>query len=78
MTLATAYAEDLLGLVDTLEEKDVFAPGEAEAWREDIEAADAVSDLARMNDAIVDILDDRDGFDEALDETSHHETDAFY
>lgn len=78
MTLADSFRADLQNLVDELDERDAFAPGEAEGWREDVAEADTVADCARLNDAMVDILADREALDDALEATCEHETRAFY
>lgn len=37
-----------------------------------------VFDCMFVNDSIVEVLDDRDGMDDALNVTLYHETDVFY
>lgn len=56
----------------------MFAPGEAEARYDGIDEGDVVSDYMLVNEAIVDVLDERDGVNEALKEAVQHQTRAFY
>jgi hypothetical protein len=64
MTLTDSYEDDLHDIVDGLEDAGIFAPGEPAAWREGIEDADHMSDLMIVNEALVEALSDRDGFEE--------------
>lgn len=78
MSHTDAYEADLRGLVEDLEKQDVFALGEAEAWYVGSDEAEVVSDYLMLNEAIVDILDEREGVDEALKTATHYETRACF
>lgn len=78
MSLTDANERDLRGLVEELENLDVFALGEAEAWYEGIDEANVVSDYMMVNEAIVDTLEDRDGVQSAVEATATHQTRSFY
>ncbi|MFC6785100.1 hypothetical protein ACFQFH_19950 [Halobaculum halobium] len=55
---------DLLRLVADVEGFGLFRPGEAEGWREDIEAAEVVPELMRINESLLQSIEDRDGYEE--------------
>lgn len=77
MTLTEAYRDDLRELVDRLDERDVFAPGEREAWDEGIEEADHYSTLKHTNESLLEAMDGRDGLEEVIDEHTNPETKQF-
>ncbi|TKX79538.1 hypothetical protein EXE53_15345 [Halorubrum sp. SD626R] len=77
MTLVEAYRDDLSELVDRLDERGVFAPGEREAWEEGIEEADHYSTLKHANESLLEAMSDRDGVEEVITEHTHPETNQF-
>ena len=77
MTLKEAYREDLRELVERLDERGVFAPGEREAWDEMIGDDDHYSELKRLNESLLEAMSDRNGVDEVIDKHTHPETKQF-
>jgi len=78
MNLADHYAEDLRDLVGVIDERDIFRPGEREAWEEEIaETGNDYRSLMSLNEALLEALDGREGIDEVIDEHTHPETKTF-
>ncbi|WP_418283919.1 hypothetical protein [Halorubrum sp. DTA46] len=77
MTLIDAYRDDLRELVDRLDERGVFAPGEREAWDEGIDEADHYSTLKHTNESLLESMSGRDGVDEVITEHTNPETKQF-
>ena len=77
MTLKEAYREDLRELVERLDERGVFAPGEREAWDEMIDDDDHYSELKRLNESLLEAMSERDGVDEVITEHTNPETKQF-
>lgn len=78
MNLADHYAEDLHELVERFDAAGVFAPGEREAWEEEInDTGNDYRSLMSLNEALLEALDGRDGVDEVIDEHTHPETKQF-
>ena len=77
MTLIEAYRDDLRELVNRLDERGVFAPGEREAWDEGIDEADEVAELMTTGEALHKAMMERDGVDEVVSEHTEQRTQAF-
>ncbi|UXF51040.1 MAG: hypothetical protein HQRvContig05_24 [Haloquadratum phage sp.] len=78
MNVGEFYAEDLWDLVEVIDERGIFEPGEREAWEEEIRDADAdYRSLMSLNQALIDAMDGREGMDEVIDEHTHPETNTF-
>ena len=69
MTLTEAYRDDLRELVDLLDERGVFRPGEREAWMEGVEEADHYSTLKYTNESLLETIGDREDAEEVV--TNH-------
>ncbi|MFC7204714.1 hypothetical protein ACFQJC_14435 [Haloferax namakaokahaiae] len=69
MTLFSSYESDLREMLAALDDNDVFAPGEREAWREGVEEAEHLSDLMMVNEALVEVLSGREKFDRFMAES---------
>ena len=78
MSLGELYAEDLRGLVDVMDQRGIFRPGEREAWDEEIDDAEGdYESLMSLNQALLDAMDDRDGIETVIDEHTNPETKQF-
>ncbi|MUW13915.1 hypothetical protein GJ633_04005 [Halorubrum sp. CBA1125] len=78
MNLGEYYAEDLHELVEQFDQRDVFRPGEREAWEEEInDAEDDYQSLMYLNESLLEAIDDRDGVKEVVDNHTHPETKQF-
>lgn len=78
MSHTDAYEADLRGLVEELKNQNAFVPGDPEAWYDGIDEANVAPDYMMVNEAIVDILDARDGFNRSLKTLNHKKTPRFF
>jgi len=77
VTLTEAYRDDLRELVERLDERGVFQPGEREAWMEGVEEADHYSTLKYTNESLLEAMSERDGVDAVITEHTNPETKQF-
>jgi len=64
-------------LVSTLDDHDVFRPGERETWEEGIEEPDETTELMRTGEALHEAMVDRKGVEKVVSEHTEERTQEF-
>jgi len=77
MAQLSAYSENRYELLAALDDREVFRPGEREAWEEGIDDADEMSELRTIEEALHNAMVDRDGVNEVVGKHTAERTQAF-
>lgn len=77
MAFSDAIRSDLEGMINGLNDYGVFEPGEAEAWREEVAEAEYVGEMMTLNEALVEAMEDRERFQEFMQNVEFVEKRAY-